>query len=330
MKILFAAPENAWQGFLDLLRSDLPHHHIEATGEFTINDLAGFDVLIPAMSAVTEKVLSTADRLKLIQQCGAGLDKVDLTAAARMHIPVANVPTDISGNADSVAELGVFFMIGLLRDVRKMHENLQKRIIGEPSGSAFAGKTVGIIGLGGIGRSLAKRLKPFDTSLIGLKRSNPQRTGDELGLAWAGGPAELYRLLHQSDFVVLCLPLLPETRNLMDRDAFAHMKPGAFLINLSRGGLVDPIALREALVSGKIGGAGLDVFWEEPPDPQDPIFSYNVIATPHIAGTTDRSLQGIRSVITENICRLEMGLVPLYVRNSLSNTKPPDANETIQ
>jgi phosphoglycerate dehydrogenase-like enzyme len=100
----------------------------------------------------------------------------------------------------------------------------------------------------------------------------------------------------------------------MDRAAFSSMKQSAFLINVSRGGLVDRDALEVALASDAIAGAGLDVFWEEPPDPDDPIFSYNVLATPHIAGSTDVSMQGIVDVAAENIRRLEQNLEPLYVK----------------
>jgi len=111
----------------------------------------------------------------------------------------------------------------------------------------------------------------------------------------------------------LCLPLTLDTRNLIDHNAFSLMKEGAFLINLSRGGIVDRDALEDALASGKIAGAGLDVFWEEPPDPNDPIFNYNVMATPHIAGSTDVSMRGIVKVVAENIRRLGKNLKPLYL-----------------
>jgi phosphoglycerate dehydrogenase-like enzyme len=136
----------------------------------------------------------------------------------------------------------------------------------------------------------------------------------DLGLEWSGGPEELTKLLEMSDYVVLCLPLTPESRDLMDRAAFSRMKQSAFLINVSRGGLVDRDALEVALASNAIAGAGLDVFWEEPPDPKDPIFQYNVLATPHIAGSTDVSMQGIVNVVVENIQRLEQNLEPLYVK----------------
>jgi len=314
MKILFAAHENAWGGFLELLKTELPQHEYEASGRFGFETLKGFDVLIPTMSTVNENHLASSDYLQLIQQCGAGLEAVDLQAASEMNIRVANVPTDISGNADSVAELGIYMMIGLSRDTRKMASCLDNRQMGVPQGRALSGKTVGIIGLGGIGRALARRLKAFDVHLIGIKRHDPQKAKAELGLEWVGTPEDMKELLGRSDYVVLCLPLTTESRNVMGRHTFDMMKEDSILINLSRGGLVDRGALEDILAAGKIGGAGLDVFWEEPPDPDDPIFRYNVMATPHIGGVTDVSIRGIVRAVAENIRRLEMGQDLLYLK----------------
>ncbi|MCD6295537.1 MAG: 2-hydroxyacid dehydrogenase [Deltaproteobacteria bacterium] len=314
MKILFAAPEKAFGGFLGMIRSKLPQHHFEATGQFGVDTLKGFDILIPTMCSITRKLLEQSDGLRLIQQCGAGLELVDLKAANDMNIRVANVPTDISGNADSVAEAAIYLMIGLSRDIRGMAKRLANRKMGEPKGRALSGRTVGLVGLGGIGKALIKRLKPFNVHLIGIKRHDPQKAMKELGLEWAGGPNDLKEMLKKSDYVVLCLPLTPESKNLMDRNAFSSMKQSAFLINVSRGGLVDRDALEEALASGSLAGAGLDVFWEEPPDPDDPIFKYNVMATPHIAGSTDVSMKGIVNVVAENIRRLEKNQEPLYLK----------------
>lgn len=312
MKILFAAHENAWGGFFGLIKTELPQHSFEASGRFGFESLKGFDVLIPTMSIVGREQLAEADRLRLIQQCGAGLEGVDHQAARDLNIRVANVPTDISGNADSVAELGIYLMIGLARDFRNMSLSLANRKTGTPQGLALSGRTVGLIGLGGIGRALARKLMSFDVRLMGVKRHDPQKAKEELGLEWAGTPEEMEVLLGQSDYVVLCLPLTPENRHMIGRQAFNSMKRNAFLINLSRGGLVDRDALEEALASEKIAGAGLDVFWEEPVDPDDPVFRYNVLATPHIAGSTDISISGIVKVVAENIRRLDRGQEPLY------------------
>jgi phosphoglycerate dehydrogenase-like enzyme len=261
-------------------------------------------------------LLETGDQLRLIQQCGSGLEMVDLDAAQRFNIQVANVPTDISGNADSVAELGIYMIIGLSRDVRGMSKSLAEQRMGQPRGKALGGRTIGLIGIGGIGRALVKRLKAFGVHLIGIKRYNPKDAMEKLGMDWVGGIEDLKELLSKSDFVILCLPMTPESRNLMDHNTFSFMKKGAFLINLSRGGLVNRDALEDALASGKIAGAGLDVFWEEPPDPNDPIFNYNVMETPHIAGSTDVSMRGILKVVAENLRRLEKNLKPLYLNGS--------------
>ncbi len=315
MDVLFAAKRTAWGGFLTMIQSALPDVRFNATGGFHVESLAGYDVLIPTMTLITREVLQTADRLRLVQQCGAGLEGVDVTAAREMGIRVANVPTGDSGNADSVAEMGIYLMLGLARDVRGMARSLAVRRMGEPRGLALTGRTVGIVGLGGIGQALIQRLRPFGVHLIGIKRSDPMAARDKLGLEWVGGPDELGELLGRSDFVVLCLPLAAETRNLMNRKTLSLMRPGAFLINLSRGGTVDRDALENALVSGRLAGAGLDVFWEEPPDPEDPIFRQNVLATPHVAATTDVSMAGIVSAVAENIQRLERGEEPLYVQH---------------
>lgn len=312
MKILFAAPENAWGGFLNLIRSELPEHQFDATGEFSIDSLEGYDVLIPTMTRITNEMIEQGDRLKLIQQCGSGLELVDIAAANENDIWVANVPTGISGNADSVAEIGIYMIIGLSRNVKAMARSLSDKKMGIPQGRALYGRTVGLVGLGGIGQALIKRLKTFDVDLIGIKRIDPQKARDVLGLKWVGTPDQLPRLLKQSDFVILCLPVTAESTNLINKHTLSHMKKDAFLINLSRGGLVDRKALEDALASGQIAGAGLDVFWKEPPDPDDPVFNYNVMTTPHIAGSTDNAMKGIVAQVAANIRRIAEKKEPLH------------------
>ena len=232
-------------------------------------------------------------------------------AAREQNIWVASVPTAISGNADAVAELGVYMMIGLSRNVSGMAASLSSRKMGEPRGISLAGKTVGIVGLGGIGRALAARLQAFNMNIIAIKRRNPEEAQKRLGLSWVGDSNNLDQLLNRSDYVILCLPLNEDSANLIDARSIRAMQKHAFLINLSRGGLIERQALQEALASKRIAGAGLDVFWEEPPDPQDPIFKFNVMATPHIAGSTDVSMAGIVDAVAENIRRLELGKPPL-------------------
>lgn len=311
MKILFAASEDAWGGFFNRVKTLLPDHEFVATGQFEIGDLSGVDILIPTMAQVTAATLKTADRLKLIQQCGAGLELVDIRSAKDLDIPVANVPTDVSGNADSVAELAVYMMIGLSRNVEKMQQGLEKQIMGGPMGLSLRGKTVGVVGLGGIGKALIHRLRPFGVKFMGIKQSNPKEAQDDLLLGWVGGPDELNILLEKSDYVVLCLPLTPASQGMINEDTLKKMKPESFLINVSRGGLVEYLALKTALKDKVIAGAGLDVFWQEPPDPLDELFQYNIMATPHVGGATDVSMAGIARGVAENINRIANGKHPL-------------------
>lgn len=312
MKILFAAPESAWKGFLHRLREQNPDHEFTDLEDFRVESLAGYDVVIPTMTRIEATHIATADRLKLIQQVGAGVEGIDVDAAREAGIAVANVPSETSGNADSVAELGIYLMIALARHARVMQENVSRGIVGNPFGLALKGRTVGILGLGGIGKALVHRLRPFGVRLYGIKSRDAGAARRELGLDWAGTLDDVDELLGASDFVVLALPDNEATHGLMSEARFAAMKPGAFLVNLGRGGLVPREALLDALRYESIAGAGLDVFWREPPDPEDEIFRYNVVATPHVAGATDISAAGILEGVTTNIQRLSAGDPLLY------------------
>lgn len=308
MRVLFAAEEDAWGGILDKFRQALPAVEFVAAGGYELTSLAGYDALIPTMSRVDADLLATADRLRLIQQIGAGLEGVDRAAAEARGIEVANVPTDISGNADSVAELGIWMMLGLARHARCIPDFFAARQLGGPIGLGLKGKTVGIVGLGGLGKALARRLRAFEMTLIGIKRDADPAFAEAHGLAWLGTLDALPTLLARADFVVLTLPDTPETHHMIDTKALATIRPGAFLINLGRGGLIEREALFGALRDGRLSGAGLDVFWEEPPDPDDPIFAENVIATPHIGGVTDVSTQGIFEIACERLRALSQRL----------------------
>lgn len=235
---------------MQLVQKQLPEHQFIATGGFHIDSLAGVDVLIPTMCKITGTALEGANRLKLIQQCGSGLEGVDIAAALQKKIFVANVPTDVSGNADSVAELGIYLMIGLSRDIKGMGQYLRKGKMGQPQAKALSGRTVGIVGLGGIGRAMIRRLRGFGVRLIGIKNSDPQAFGGAFGLEWVGGSKQLPELLRQSDFVILCLPLYQSSMYLMNRKTLACMKSSAFLIDLSRSGHINRDDLYCALSNG--------------------------------------------------------------------------------
>ena len=314
MKVLFAAPEQAWGGILNKFRAAHPDLAFTATGAYRIDSLAGYDVLIPTMCRVDAALLASADRLRLIQQMGTGLEGVDIAAAQARGIMVANVPSGVSGNADSVAELGIYLLLGLLRKAWEVPAVMQAGRLGRPMGGTLQGKTIGLVGLGDLGKALLKKLAGFDVRTIGIRSRPDPEFAERYGLDWVGGLAELPQLLAEADMVVLCLPDTAVTHGLFDRAAFAAMRPGSLLVNLGRGGVVEREALLEALQNGTLGGAGLDVFWQEPPDPQDPIFSYPVIATPHIGGITDTSLNGIFQGVSTNLKRLQSGEPILYQR----------------
>ena len=274
------------------------------------------DVLIPTVSPIGSAALRSP-RLKLVQQYGAGLDSVDIPAATAAGVSVANVPTAGTGNAESVAELALLFMLGLARKYRQTQESIQNRVLGSPMGQALKGKTAAIIGYGGIGRALAQRLSGFEMHILAVSRRGPIPDKPDDGLPSAHHVAQdgFHAVLREADFVMTAPPLNDETRSLMGQAEFACLKPEAFVINVARGPVLDYAALLTALREGRIAGAGLDVFWSEPFDPNDEIFQYNVLATPHIGGATDVSLQGIAKRVAENVNRLRRGEMPLNCVN---------------
>lgn len=231
--------------------------------------------------------MDAAPSLELIVQFGAGLDGVDMDAARSRGIEVRNVPGE---NAQAVAELVVFLMLALARKQPLHRRSFDARVVGDPPGSELAGKTLGIVGLGASGRALARLARGLGMEVIAL-RKHPAPDADA---AWVGGPADLPELLGRADFVSLHVPTSAETRGMIGREPLARMKPTAFLVNVGRGDLVQREALVEALREWRIAGCGLDVYWEEPPDPRDPLLAMdNVVATPHVGGVTSEALARI-------------------------------------
>lgn len=271
------------------------------------------DVLVPTISPVREAALA-APRVRLVQQFGAGLDVVDVASASRHGIWVANVPTDESANAASVAELVVLFLLAFSRRFRQAQENVRSGRFGGPVGTTLLGKTAAIVGFGGIGRAVAARLRPFGMRLVAVSRRG-SRGGDDPVDRHVAVEA-LPEMLAEADFVIVAAPLDERTRGLLGREAFSATKPGAFLVNVARGPVVDRDALLEALRSGRLAGAGLDVFWEEPPDPGDPLFAENVIATPHVGGSTDASFRTIAAAVAANVERCRRGEPPRFCVNA--------------
>ena len=272
--------------------------------------LNGVDVVVPLMSRV-DAALMDAGRFRLVQQWGAGLDGVDLEAARSRGIWVANVPAS-GGNADSVAEHTILLILATLRQLTAAQANVRSGVLGAPLGTMLAGRTVTLYGLGAIARALVRRLRGFGVRLIGITRDPDAPKVRELALDAAYSTKDRETALAQTDILVLCLPLSEETRAVIDAGALAALPPGAFLVNPARGALVDYDALYAALAGGRLGGVGLDVYWQEPVAPDDPLLAFpNVIATPHIAGITDCAYDEIAKAVVENIERLRRGELPL-------------------
>jgi phosphoglycerate dehydrogenase-like enzyme len=240
--------------------------------------------LVPSVARVNASVINAAPRLTAIVQFGAGLDNVDRDAAAARGIAVRNVP---GANTQAVAELALFLMLGLARRQPLHRHSFANRVVGDPPGAELLGKTLGIIGLGASGRALAKMARGIGMDVVAIRRT----PGPDPDASWVGGIADLPALLARADYVSLHVPTSAETRSLIDARALAAMKPTAFLINVGRGDLVDRAALVDALSKKTIAGAGLDVYWNEPPDPADPLLAMdNVVATPHVGGVTAEAM----------------------------------------
>jgi phosphoglycerate dehydrogenase-like enzyme len=312
MKIYFC--REGLNYIMAVLQNELPGDEVLCCAPEKVAETAReADVLIPTVSRIGEDALRSP-RLKLVQQYGAGLDSVDIPVATRFGIPVANVPSAGTGNAESVAELTLLFMLALARQYPRSQECLQQRKLGTPMGMALKGRTAAIIGYGGIGQEVAKRLAGFEMKILAVSRRGP-KPGD-VPADFHGRAESLHEVLRQADFVIVAPPLNDETRSLIGQAEFACLKPNAFIINVARGPVLDYDSLLTALKEGRIAGAGLDVFWYEPFDPTDPIFSHNVIATPHIGGATDLSLQGIAKKVAENVNRVRRGEAPLNCANA--------------
>jgi phosphoglycerate dehydrogenase-like enzyme len=271
-----------------------------------LHQMNGLDVLIPMMFFIDAAVM---DRIhpRLIQQWGSGLEGVDLEAARARGIPVAGVPASGS-NAESVAEHALLLILSLLRQLPVAQANLRAGILGAPLGRMLAGRTVCLWGLGATAVSLARRLRALDVKLLGITRDPAAPKVAALGLDACYSTEERAACLRETEVLVLCVRLNHKTRGLVDNNVLATLREGAYLVNTSRGALVDYRALRNALSNGRLAGAALDVFWEEPIPTDDPLLSLpNVIATPHVAGVTEQSYGEIADAVIANVERLRRG-----------------------
>lgn len=264
------------------------------------------DVLLPGWAAVTEPMLARAGRLRMIQKWGIGVDRIDVEAVRRRGIPLS---ITAGSNAGPVAELAIALMLSVYRRVpyvnRAMRQGEWPKAEMRETCFQLAGKTVGLVGFGNIGRMLARRLRGFDVQVLYFDaRRADTATEERLGARFA----DLPELLAASDIVSLHAPYTPATERMIDATAIARMKDGAILVNTARGELVDETALCEALRSGKLRGAGLDAFWQEPPPADHPLLQFEqVVVTPHAGGGVFDNVENVARHAFSNITRLLRG-----------------------
>lgn len=256
-------------------------------------------------------LFEAAPNLRLAARHGAGLDMIPVEAATAAGVLVSNVP---GANARTVAEHVFFAALALLRRFRMMDRDLRRdgwlagRAHAELTGE-LAGRSLGLVGFGNIGRQIAAIGQGFG---LDISAYSPSGRGYPEGVRFA----ELDGLVAASDIVVLCCPLTPQTRGLIDRRRIGLMKPHALLINVARGAVVDDEALIEALAGGRIGGAALDVFSEQPLPSDHPYFGFdNVLITPHMAGITEESMARMGVGAADEVVRVLSGGLPANLCN---------------
>lgn len=269
------------------------------------------DVII-VRAPLPPEIFSGQHHIRAAIRHGAGLDMIPVEAATKAGVLVANVP---AVNARSVAEHVIFASLALLRRFRMMDRDLRRQgwLAGREHANhthELAGRTIGIIGMGAVGRQLAAIAHHgFGLTVVGNSRTN--RHLPDFVLA-----ASVDNLVAESDIVVLACPLTPETTGLMSRQRLASMKEGAILVNVSRGAVLDEAALVDALRAGRLLGAALDVFATQPLSPDHPLFTFdNVLITPHMAGITEESMIRMGTGAANEALRVLAGHLPVNLRN---------------
>ena len=269
--------------------------------EENIRVLQGISATIAGGEPYSRRVMAGLPDLRVISRWGVGVDRVDLAAATDSNAVVTITP---SANHEAVAEHAVALLLAVSRFLAQRNDEIHRGLWERRCSLPLREKTLGLVGLGRIGRSVAVRAEAFRMRLLAHEafpdREFAQRHGIEL--------VDLDTLLARSDYVTLHVPLTEETRGLINRRTLSRMKPGALLVNTSRGGLVVEEDLVDALKSGHLGGAGLDVFVQEPIQPDHPLLELdNVLVSDHTAGIDTRSVEAMAVEAARNIVELYGG-----------------------
>jgi len=255
--------------------------------------------------------------VKLWQVLGTGLDHTDVAYILKKGIPLANTPGQFSSIA--LAEHALFLMLLFAKKFNESQRSVRNQVLCEPMNEELHGKTLGLLGFGASGRELAMRAKVIGMRIMAIDVTDiPPSVQEQHGLAFCGKSGGLPRLLAESDYLSVHVPLTRATRHLLDGTALSAMKPSAVIINVAPGEIIDEVALVEALQSRRIRGAGLDVFPKEPVDPNHPLLRLpNVIATPHVAGVTFGTSYRRAQAVIANLERVAQGLPLLYQVTSI-------------
>jgi len=265
-------------------------------------------LVVRSATRVTAEVLEAAARLKIVGRAGIGVDNIDVKAASRRGVIVENTP---SGNAVTTAEHAICLLLALARHIPQATASMKA---GKWDKKKFQGvelfdKTLGVIGLGNIGRIVSDRARGLKMRVVAYDPF----LGAETAKAVGAELVTLDELFARADFISVHTPLSPETRGLVGAAAFAKMKPGVLLVNAARGEIVDEAALLEALESGKVGGAALDVFAKEPVDPASPLVAHpRLVCTPHLGASTEEAQEKVALEVAEQ-------LVAFFERNEVRN-----------
>lgn len=305
---------------VSLLASQLSDHEIiTCPSDTIIKYLDSVDIVIPWMANIDASIIASGN-FGLVQEFGVGIETIDIEAATYAGIWVAHVPGNISRNNDSVAEHAIMLMLMLSRHMASTQQSSKAEDWSAKTGIALWGKTACIVGLGDIGTALAVRLRAFGMRLVAV-RQHPERGAlPETGIEKVYGSNAFSEALSIADYVILCAEYSKNTHHLINRHTITAIKPGAFLINVARGGLVDTDALEAALEEGNLAGAGLDVV----ESPTDSLSQQNVIITPHIAAATEISYNGIATMVADNIKRYARGEQPRYAVNTPHKLRGPE------
>ncbi len=253
-------------------------------------------LLVRSATTVDAEVLAAAPKLKIVARAGVGLDNVDVDAATERGVLVVNAPTS---NIHSAAEHALALLLSASRQIPAADATLRERTWKRSkfSGTEIFGKTVGIVGLGRIGQLVASRIEAFGTHVIAYDPYVSPARAAQLGIELL----PLDELLARADFISVHLPKTPETAGLIDKEALAKTKPGVIIVNAARGGLVDEAALAEAISSGHVRAAGLDVFSTEPCT-DSPLFELpQVVVTPHLGASTEEAQDRAGTDVAESV-----------------------------